>query len=150
MEKESKIILIIYLIVIAIIIVESVKSGYKTLSPFISEGTGHKVGWLLAAKEITLAWLVALVALARFGYIIFNKGLDKSVPRSIYGKTLRYIAVAFFVICLGYKSMALALATGIPYGWYAMMFWHIAPSFSLSVFLFEASRLYAFEENIRG
>ncbi len=148
MEKETKLIFGAYILALAAVVFSSFQSAYKILAPFLFEGAGHKVGWVLAIQLISLSALVGIVALTRLIVVIKQGGLKKAVPTVALGKFLRYLSLIFLFMAIIYKVTAYSIAIGIPFGWVALIFEHLVPPFALILVLFEASRIYALESAI--
>lgn len=145
MEKESKLVFGVYVLTLMVVAFSSFQSAYKVLAPFLVEGAGHKVGWLLAIKLIFLSTLVGIVALARLLVVIKKGGLMKVVPAVGHGKFLRYLSLIFIFTTIAYNFIAYLIAFSIPSGWAVLLINNLFPSLALALVLFEASRIYAFE-----
>lgn len=146
MKREAVWINAAYGIALIVIVLSAFRTAYTTLRPFVIEGSGHKVGWVLAGQIAFVSALIILVALARLVHVVRHKGLIYVPPRGAGGQVLRTLSLVLLVACALYKVLAYGIALGVPFGAYALMFDHLFPV-AVSVIVFEASRIFALEHN---
>lgn len=146
MKRETIWVSVIYGIALGIVGLLIFRGAYQTLKPFVIEGSGHKVGWVMAAQIGTVSALSLIIVFARLVTIARSKGLIFVAPRGAALQLLRVVSLGILVVCVIYKVLAYGVAFSIPYGAYALMFDHLIP-ITFAVVTFEASRVFALEQS---
>jgi len=146
-KREALWISVIYGVALVIVGLLIFRGAYQTLKPFVIEGSGHKVGWVMAAQIGTVSAFSLIIIFARLVNIARSKGLTFVAPRGAARQLLRVVSLSILAMCVIYKILAYGVAFGIPYGAYALMFDHLIP-ITFAVVMFEGSRVFALEQTV--